>query len=279
MRYGILADVHGNLHALRAAVATLRADGVERFLCAGDLVGYGPFPNECVETVAGLDALCVAGNHDLIALGRLSDERCIPLARTSLDWTRRRLSQEAREYLEALPARVELDGVVMAHGSLDDPQHYVRDGTDAAEQLSRLAAGWPLARVLILGHTHVARAWGPRGQPLEARRGAVMGLATDGPTLLNPGAVGQSRERRIYARSLALDPERQQAIFHADEYDVSACRRALRRAGLSTEAPQLSPTRRGRAVRKLRRLAALASPQTPSRPAEGSDAPGVPRSG
>jgi predicted phosphodiesterase len=75
MRYGVLADIHGNLPALRAAVARLQAEGVDRFLCAGDLVGYGPFPNECVELVAGLDAITIHGNHDLIALGHISDAR------------------------------------------------------------------------------------------------------------------------------------------------------------------------------------------------------------
>jgi hypothetical protein len=74
MRYGVLADVHANLHALEAALAFLATEEVDAYLCAGDLVGYGPQPNECVRRVLGLPATCVAGNHDLIALGELSDE-------------------------------------------------------------------------------------------------------------------------------------------------------------------------------------------------------------
>jgi predicted phosphodiesterase len=254
MRFGVLADIHGNLPALRAAVARLQAEGVERFLCAGDLVGYGPFPNECVELVAGLDAITIHGNHDLIALGHLSDERCIPLARASLEWTRRRLGRLARDWLEALPARVELDRLVMAHGSLDDPQRYVRDGAAAAQELARVAVEWPAARVLILGHTHVARAWGPRGEPLAVTPGSATALAAEGPTLLNPGAVGQSRERLVRARSLVLDEEGAQAFFHAERYDLRAYRRTLRRAGLSTESPHLSPTLAGHVLGRLRRL-------------------------
>lgn len=254
MRYGVLADIHGNLPALRTAVARLRAEGVDRFLCAGDLVGYGPFPNECVELVAGLEPISVQGNHDLIALGHLSDERCIPLARASLAWTRRRLARSARDWLEALPARVELDRLVMAHGSLDDPECYIRDAAAAARELARLRDEWPQARVLILGHTHVARAWGPRGEPLGGATRAVTALAVDGPTLLNPGAVGQSRERLVRARCLVLDDERELATFHAERYDVRGYRRALRGAGLSTESPQLSPTLSGRVLRGLRRL-------------------------
>jgi predicted phosphodiesterase len=260
-RFGILADVHGNLPALLAAVARLRAEGVERFLCAGDLVGYGPFPDECVDVVAGLDAVCVAGNHDLIALGRLSDDRCNALARNSLAWTRKRLASASREYLEALPVRAELDGVVMAHGSPDDPQRYVRDNAEAARQLATVAARWPAARVLVLGHTHIAGAWAPGGRPLDTS-GSATPLAPDWPVLLNPGAVGQSRERRIRARSLVLDLSEHTVAFHADAYDVGACRRALREVGLPPETVHLSPTLAGRAARRLRRAAAKGRPST-----------------
>lgn len=276
MRYGVLADIHGNLPALRTAVARLRAEGVDRFLCAGDLVGYGPFPNECIELVASLEPVAVHGNHDLIALGHLSDERCIPLARASLAWTRRRLSRSAREWLDALPPRATVDGLVVAHGSLDDPQCYVRDGAAAARELARLQATSPHARVLILGHTHLARAWGPRGEPLDAAAGAVTELAADGPTLLNPGAVGQSRERLARARSLVLDGEQGRAMFHAERYDLRGYRRALRRAGLPTESAHLSPTFFGRLRRKLRRSARKAYPLM--RRPHVADAPSV-RSG
>jgi predicted phosphodiesterase len=263
-RFGILADVHGNLPALLAAVARLRAEGVERFLCAGDLVGYGPFPDECIEVISGLDAVCVAGNHDLIALGRLSDDQCNALARHSLAWTRERLAPASREFLGALPLRVNVDGVVMAHGSLDDVRHYVREGADAARQLATVAARWPAARVLVLGHTHIARAWAPGGRPLDMTAGSATSLSGDAPVLLNPGAVGQSRERRIYARSLVLDQREQSVIFHADAYDVAACRRALRDAGLPPETVHLSPTLAGRAAKRLRRAAARSRRRTPA---------------
>ena len=140
MRYGVLADIHGNLHALRAALSALGREGVDRYLIAGDLVGYGPNPNECVELVAGLDAVCVAGNHDLIALDRLSDERCPELARRSLRWTRTVLTDETRAFLASLPLRATAPGgIVMAHGSLDDPQEYTRRPQQAVPQLTSLS--------------------------------------------------------------------------------------------------------------------------------------------
>src|SRR5215218_8597422 len=133
----------------------------------------------------------------------------------------------------------------MAHGSPDDPQRYVREDAEAGRQLATVAARWPEARVLVLGHTHLARAWAPGGRPLARAAGSATPLDAQGPVLLNPGAVGQSRERRVRARSLVLDLRDQTVAFHADAYDLRAARRALRRAGLPPETVHLSPTLRG----------------------------------
>ena len=111
MRYGLLSDVHANLQALRATVEELRRVGVDRWIVAGDLVGYGAQPNECIEVVAELDALCVVGNHDLIALGQLCDARCVRLARNSLRWTRDVLAADSRSFLAALPVCAAREGV------------------------------------------------------------------------------------------------------------------------------------------------------------------------
>ena len=94
MRYAVLADIHGNLHALDAALAALKDAEVDGYLVAGDLVGYGPFPNECVERVAELDAACVAGNHDLIVLGQLGPRW--PGPATSFAKTRAPTSNDSR---------------------------------------------------------------------------------------------------------------------------------------------------------------------------------------
>src|SRR5205807_8276839 len=130
-------DIHGNLHALEAALPVLERAGVDRYICAGDLVGYGPFPNECVEAISNLGAVCVAGNHDLMALDRLSEENCIPLARETMRWTRKTLRDDARDYLARLPPRAKEDGVVVAHGSLDDSTYYVATAWEAARELER----------------------------------------------------------------------------------------------------------------------------------------------
>jgi diadenosine tetraphosphatase ApaH/serine/threonine PP2A family protein phosphatase len=147
------------------------------------------------------------------------------------------LSPAARSYLEELPLEaVSEDGLVtVAHGSLEDPAEYVLDKEAGLEQLARLAERRPGARVLVLGHTH---------HPLECALEA-------GPSLHNPGSVGQSRERHPVARAMVLDPERGRARRLAVEYNVAATRRELREAGLPPHACHLAPGRRARLKRRL----------------------------
>jgi predicted phosphodiesterase len=243
VRYGVVADVHGNLHALDAALTFLSTQGVDAYLCAGDLVGYGPFPDECVHRVLDLPGRCVAGNHDLILLDRLADDRCIPLAQASLRWTRRVVGKEARTRLSRPPLLATVADVALAHGSVADPQEYVVTTAQALTCLAALPAAAPGARVLIVGHTHrplaVSRL---RGTLLRGGTGAVT-VPRDDVTLLNPGAVGQSRSRDARARVVVLDLATRVATFHAVAYDVAGCRRALRERGLPAESCHLAPSR------------------------------------
>jgi predicted phosphodiesterase len=110
MRIGLLSDVHANLFALRSAISRLRAEGVDAWVCAGDLVGYGPHPNECVETIAELGATCVVGNHELMMLDELPDTRAGWLARRSIVWTREVVRSDVRSYLAALPRTADPTG-------------------------------------------------------------------------------------------------------------------------------------------------------------------------
>lgn len=236
MRLGLLSDVHANLAALEAVLARLDEERVDGLLCAGDLVGYGPQPDACVAALAAAGVRSVAGNHDLIALGQLGLERTDALARTTLEWTRTALAPASREALRALPGLRDEGDVVVAHGALGDPQRYVRAPVEEVEQLERLRREHPAAQVLVLGHTHVARVHGTLGE---------------GPVLVNPGSVGQARERRARARCAVLDLGRGTVELLALRYDVARTRRELVAAGLPKGAhhrrPPLRALLRGRA--------------------------------
>ena len=251
MRIGVVSDVHGNLPALRTALAALGATGYDRLLCPGDLVGYGPMPNECVELLAEAGAVCVAGNHDLIALGRLSPDRCVPAARRSLAWTAAVLGAQARAFLGELPLREDLGEVVFAHGTLEDTEAPVRT-PQAPGVAAALAREHPEARVLVLGHTHEPGAWDAEGRPVPHE--GVQALPA-GRCIVNPGAVGQTRSRVLHeprplARWMVLDLDASTAEWVAAPYPLRPLRRGLRRAGLPRRTyRQAAPLRRALAAR------------------------------
>jgi predicted phosphodiesterase len=259
MRLAVVSDIHANLPALTAVREALAAERLDACVCAGDLVGYGPQPNECVELVAELGWTCVVGNHDLIALGSLTWERCIPIAQRTLAWTRDVMTEATRSALRALPDMAEVGPLVVTHGGLGDPERYVKSDADAATELRVLAAEHPEASLLVLGHTHHPFAYAEGAGALLRDRSGVVELPEGGRALLNPGSVGQTRVGGPTARFAIVDTEARRAEFHVLDYDVRAVRRALRRTGLpaNAHAPYHPPAYRRAAGRLRRRLRTL----------------------
>jgi len=264
MRVGVFADVHGNLHALERVLDLLEPEAVDMYLCAGDLVGYGPYPNQCIERLTALGAVCVAGNHDLIAASRLAPDGIGRLARLTLDWTATELREPNLRVLRGLPLRAEVGPVLAAHGSIDDPRRYVSPER-AADELDRLTGALPDAAVLVLGHTHRPLAYGSASGELVTGRSAKLRFKDGEALMLNPGSVGQSRERRPVARFAILDLERREVDLRDTRYDYAACRRALRRRGLPARACHQDPNglraRCGRVRRRFGLSARAPSPE------------------
>jgi predicted phosphodiesterase len=253
MRFGLLSDVHANLAALQAVLISLKDHGAEKLLVAGDLVGYGGQPNECVELLADAGAVCVAGNHDLFTLDRLPPTRFPPLARRSADLTRSLISADVRAFLESLPLVVQVEGILMTHGSLSSPEEYVVDERRAEELLRRMSREAPESDTLVLGHTH--RQWcvvQDRGVLRAQGRVVLPGV----PRLLNPGSVGQSRqrERSPSARCALYDNTSGDVEFIRLPYDVESSRRALREWGLPDRCLHAPPRVRRQVLGLARRM-------------------------
>ncbi len=256
MRFGVISDVHGNLVALRAALSVLRQEGVDTWLSVGDLIGYGPQPNECVEMVAELGAVGVVGNHELIALGQLEGASSSQRAHTSHAWTASILRDDIIDYLARLPHRVEISGLVMTHGSLNDPEEYVGSEEKALRQLNQLGTDYPGARCLILGNTHRQLLCAENHGSLKVNQRTAMGLDPRRRHVVNPGSVGQSRqwEWPPRARAMIIDAHQWTVRFHVFPYDLRTARRELVRRDLPYRSIQSVPPLREALRRRARRL-------------------------
>ncbi len=230
MRIAVVSDIHSNLHALEAVLEAIDADAPDELWCLGDLVGYGPRPNECCTVIAERADVCLAGNHDLAVRGTIDLGEFGGDAAVAAAWTREVLAPQAQEVLDRLEPKGTAHGVALYHGSARDPiWEYVL--SDEAALATLALADVPLA---LVGHSHVALLVVASGSGVEG------GLAAAGTevelgglrALLNPGSVGQPRDGDPRAAYLLLDLDEQRASFRRVEYDVERTQREMRAAGL-----------------------------------------------
>jgi predicted phosphodiesterase len=204
--YGILADIHGNREALAAALAALDERGAQRIACLGDVVGYNADPDECAALLRERRALAIAGNHDLISLGRLSFARCSNKAAFSIKRTRRSLRKETAAWLATLPPyRVLEAGVVLVHGGVRDVQQYMTTPAHIAENARYLAEDFPGARVCFFGHSHEQKVYEVHGDEVKEipANGKVL-LGQAHTYFVNPGSVDASRKSRHKLAEFAI---------------------------------------------------------------------------
>lgn len=230
MRIAVISDVHSNLHALQAVLAAIDVDAVDELWCLGDIVGYGPRPNECCDLARERASLCLAGNHDLGVLGTIDLALFAGEAGAAVGWTRTVLSAGARAFLAGLEPAGRSDGVELYHASPRDPVwEYVLGPEQALAALAVTSA--PL---VLIGHSHFPLAVSLEGLRVlggSAPAGHEADLA-QGRWLLNPGSVGQPRDGDPRAAWLLLDTDAGRASFRRVEYPVSVTQAEIRAGGL-----------------------------------------------
>jgi predicted phosphodiesterase len=226
VRAAVVSDIHANLAALEAVLAAIDADAPDELWCLGDLVGYGPSPNECCSVVAERAAICLAGNHDLAVCGAIDLDDFSGDAGAAARWTREVLDADAMSFLRGLEPSGSAHGVALFHGSARDPVwEYVLSDEAAEATIER--AGAP---VVLVGHSHAALVAAERDGKIVGGL-AVGGTEIDlsaGSLLLNPGSVGQPRDGDPRAAYLVLDLDARTASFRRVEYDVARTQREIR---------------------------------------------------
>ena len=232
-RFGLVADVHANLHALNAVLAVLAEEGIEEIWCLGDVVGYGGDPEACVAIVRERCAGTVRGNHDAAAVEAALRESFNPHARAAIERQADLLSRDALEWLGGLPAVLELDDVVLLHAGYADPEGfpYVLGSRDAARELAVLPGRWG-----FYGHTHVPALWwmdaDGRVEELSSGQAGSTPLDRLGRYLVNPGAVGQPRDGDPRAACAIFDRGIESLRFLRVPYDIPGAQSSIRRAGM-----------------------------------------------
>jgi len=195
--YGVLADIHGNREALVAALAALETRSLDYLICAGDIIGFNADPNGCVDLLREREIPAVAGNHDLIGIGRLGFSRCANKVIYSLKRTRRLLTPKSVSYLSALPLhRMVEDQVLLTHAGIRDVEQYVRSPAQVLQNAAHLRAEFPQARICLFGHIHEQRVFEVNGdmvQELPAK--GVISLRHDRTYFVNPGSIDAARKR------------------------------------------------------------------------------------
>jgi diadenosine tetraphosphatase ApaH/serine/threonine PP2A family protein phosphatase len=226
VRYLVMSDIHANLPALEAVLAD--AFLYDEVWLLGDLVGYGPDPNECIEVVRELPCTNLAGNHDWGVLGKLDLSSFNSEARRANAWTREELTPDSSEYLNSLSPKAEPDGVTIVHASPREPiWEYVLDTHVALANFDHFSTD-----LCLLGHSHI---------PLlfmldEERHRCAAALPEEGDlvvldsrrVILNPGSVGQPRDGDPRASYAILDADEATWEVHRVEYPVETVQKRMR---------------------------------------------------
>jgi predicted phosphodiesterase len=230
MRILVISDIHANLTALETVIED--AGTVDAVWCLGDIVGYGPDPNECVARVRGLPNLvCLLGNHDAAALSRIPIETFNMDARRSIEWMQDVLTKESYIFLSQLPESVVAGQVTLAHGSPRNPVwEYILDLHNASQNLEYFDT-----QICMVGHTHLPITYrvDPKTNGLvwsAPNEGELVELNTR--AIVNPGSVGQPRDHDPRASYGIFYPENNGWEIHRVDYDIRAVQKRIRAASL-----------------------------------------------
>lgn len=230
MRILIISDIHANFSALEAVLTD--ASNFDAVWCLGDLVGYGPDPNECITCIRHLPNLkCIIGNHDAAALMRIDADTFNPEARMALYWTQKNLNDASMEFLRGLPEVIQNKNVTLAHGS---PRHpvweYLLDTHTAGQNFKHFETPF-----CFVGHTHLPAIFSVEGE----RKATQLTIPEAGANLqltpraiFNPGSVGQPRDRDPRAAYAIYDEETHMVDYRRVAYDVPAVQGRMAAAGL-----------------------------------------------
>jgi len=230
MLYGIISDIHSNLEALTSVLKQLK--NVDKIICLGDVVGYGPNPNECVEEIRQLKIPTIAGNHDRAVTKDLVTTWFNANAKAAVKWTQQVITLENLEYLKNLPEVIVEDKFEIVHGSLRSPlEEYITNISEAIPTFDLMTQ--PLC---FIGHTHRPMFIGLKndgnfdGRTLKDNEEVFVGDYEK--VIINVGSVGQPRDRDPRASYGAYNSKTKIFSLHRVAYDIVKVQKKMKAVNL-----------------------------------------------
>ena len=229
MRYAIFSDIHSNLDAFESVLAAYEKERIDKYLCVGDIVGYGANPRECIKIVQDRNIPTVAGNHDWASTERFNIDYFSPYAKEAILWTREKINNKDTEYLNNLDIVYKESNFCLVHGTLLNPEHfdYIFDLEDARDSFKVMSVC-----ICFVGHTHVPGVFIKENEKFSYVRDNVIDIEPKKQYIINVGSVGQPRDGDSRGCFCIYDSKERAVWIKRIEYNIGIAQKKIEDAGL-----------------------------------------------
>ncbi|MFH1227309.1 MAG: metallophosphoesterase [Planctomycetota bacterium] len=229
MKYAIFGDIHGNLEALEAVLEKCAQEKPDKYICTGDIVGYGADPVACIDKILALKPIIVAGNHDFAAVGILNTDFFNHYAFQAIEWTRNQLPPKYRDFLGKLRLVEKLNGLTIVHSTLYNPElfEYIQTNYDVQLGFSNLDGN-----ICFIGHSHVPVSFVLQRGSFSFSTEPFLPVTKEIKVIANIGSVGQPRDDNPAAAYAIYDDAEGIIWIKRIEYDVEKASDKIKKAKL-----------------------------------------------
>lgn len=229
MRYGIFGDIHSNLEAFQEVIKSYKKDNIDRYICVGDIVGYGADPGQCIQEIKKLNAKSICGNHDWASVGLFNTTYFNYAAKEAVRWTQEILSVEEKEFLKSLGLIIDEDDFSLVHGSLYKPDlfYYIVDIDSARRCFQKMEKD-----ICFVGHSHVPMIFFMKGDKIGYTFDNFIKIERKIKYIVNVGSVGQPRDGNPDTAFSIFDTERMSIEIKRAGYDIEGAKNKILKAGL-----------------------------------------------
>lgn len=222
MRYALLSDIHANLHALESVLEDIQMRKIDLIICLGDIVGYGPKPQETADLIRSVCRYFIMGNHDAVVAGFMDPSSFNPAARYAIEWTVKQLNEETIKFMKDMPFELTASSFVCCHGEFIAPARYgyIFTQQDALESFAATDK-----KLLFTGHSHVPLYFEMSNKDMPVLHRPQKFKILEGMRyLVNVGSVGQSRDMDLRACYCVYDTKEETIEHVRVAYDVDKTR-------------------------------------------------------